>query len=560
MKKLLVSLGVLMLTGSIFINQYQQNNAIASSGGITGYTGSVGDGGSKCNACHGGSTPMTTGFSITSNIPASGYVPGTTYQITLAGNDATRNLFGFNMTSENSAGTAVGTWIITDSRTQLAGGQVTQVSTSTGTNNSITYQFNWTAPAAGTGTVTFYGTLNAVNGNGGTSGDQVHYGSYSVNEYVPTGTDAGISQVNYPVNQACGTTISPVVTLFNYGSTALTSVTINYTIDNGSVNTYSWTGNLSSTSSVQVTLPSVTVTAGTHSLNVYTSNPNNTTDNNSANDASSSSFTTASAMPLPFSESFEGTTFPPAGWTLIDPDVNAASNATWTRTTTAASNGSASAFLDIYNASSINGQHDALISPPIDLTQAASASLSFDEAYIYYTTPYQFSDTLKVWISTDCGLTYQSLLVKYGDSLATAPATTSAFVPTASQWKNYTLDLTPYVGNNVLIKFECVNDWENNLYLDNINVTGIITNTNDLSSQSNISIFPNPTNGNLTITNVNNIKSIQVYNSLGQLVYQTKNSTKNTIRINLSKLPEGLYFINLIDVNNNFTTQKVLKQ
>src|ERR1035437_6475633 len=45
-----------------------------------------------------------------------------------------------------------------------------------------------------------------------------------------TSNDAGVSSVGAPNAFACGTSFTPVLTLRNYGSTALTSCTINYKV------------------------------------------------------------------------------------------------------------------------------------------------------------------------------------------------------------------------------------------------------------------------------------------------------------------------------------------
>jgi hypothetical protein len=72
----------------------------------------------------------------------------------------------------------------------------------------------------------------------------------------------------------CTNTFDPIVTLRNYGANTLTSVTINYDIDGGTNNTFSWTGTLASGSNVDVTLPTMTTAAGAHTFNVSTSTPN----------------------------------------------------------------------------------------------------------------------------------------------------------------------------------------------------------------------------------------------------------------------------------------------
>jgi hypothetical protein len=118
-------------------------------------TGSPGDGG-ICTDCHGG-TATTTPGQITSNIPASGYVPGTTYQITATNPLTNTGKMGFEVSPQNVAGTLLGT-LVAGTGSQLVGSNkyVTHIQANTTTN---TWTFGWIAPAAGTGTVTFYGAF-----------------------------------------------------------------------------------------------------------------------------------------------------------------------------------------------------------------------------------------------------------------------------------------------------------------------------------------------------------------------------------------------------------------
>ncbi|MBK7130355.1 MAG: T9SS type A sorting domain-containing protein [Crocinitomicaceae bacterium] len=106
----------------------------------------------------------------------------------------------------------------------------------------------------------------------------------------PTNDDAGINGISTPSGNFCTDTFDPVVTLRNYGANNLTQVTINYDIDGGTNNTYSWTGTLAPGATTNVTLPTMTTTAGAHTFNAYTSNPNAVVDTNPANDDASSSY------------------------------------------------------------------------------------------------------------------------------------------------------------------------------------------------------------------------------------------------------------------------------
>lgn len=88
-------------------------------------------------------------------------------------------------------------------------------------------------------------------------------------------------------------------------------------------------------------------------------------------------------------------------------------------------------------------------------------------------------------------------------------------------------------------------------------------NINDLS-ENNIQIFPNPTNSILTITfphqYVNDFNLIEIYNTLGELVYSQKiNSLQNQITINLSDLSEGIYFLEILQQNKLFQNKIIIK-
>lgn len=103
--------------------------------------------------------------------------------------------------------------------------------------------------------------------------------------------DAGISLITDPSGSVCTNSITPIVTLTNYGSTPLTSVTVNFNVDGNAEPPFNWTGNLGSNQSISFTLPAITVTSGGHTFNAFTSNPNNQSDENNANNASATSFT-----------------------------------------------------------------------------------------------------------------------------------------------------------------------------------------------------------------------------------------------------------------------------
>jgi len=174
----------------------------------------------------------------------------------------------------------------------------------------------------------------------------------------------------------------------------------------------------------------------------------------------------------PVSQNFETTVFPPDGFRIVNPD----NSFTWSRNISARGNGSSTAavYIDFYNYNS-RGQFDEIVMPNIDLFNYNAAQLTFNVAYRRYSSSYL--DGLNIFISTDCGTSYQTTPIysKFGSTLATGSDLTSAFVPTAaSDWRLETIDLTPYAGMAVTLKFQSVNDYGNNLYLDDIQLTGTL--------------------------------------------------------------------------------------
>lgn len=177
----------LVVLGTVFISEYSSPSHGFGTGAPASQTGAPGDG-SNCSACHSGA-PSTAAGLITSNIPASGYIPGTTYTITANITEAGINKFGFEISPQNTSGNLKGTMIVTNTaETQLisSGKYITHKSGGTAGSSTRTWSFKWVAPAAGSGAVTFYGAFVLANSNSNASGDQVKLSSMAVAENLMT--------------------------------------------------------------------------------------------------------------------------------------------------------------------------------------------------------------------------------------------------------------------------------------------------------------------------------------------------------------------------------------
>lgn len=176
MKKIYTYLSIILIPAIALLLAFTQ-------GPSAGYTGSPLDG-NDCSDCHAPSPATPINGWISTDIPPIGYTPGNTYTITLSTPGETTSKMGFQITAETAAAKA-GMFVITNAtRTQLTNDfTVTHTAAGTdpmGTPNSWT--MDWTAPASGTGVVSFYAAVNAANANGANSGDQIFVTSLDVPE------------------------------------------------------------------------------------------------------------------------------------------------------------------------------------------------------------------------------------------------------------------------------------------------------------------------------------------------------------------------------------------
>jgi hypothetical protein len=170
---------------------------------------------------------------------------------------------------------------------------------------------------------------------------------------------------------------------------------------------------------------------------------------------------------------------------------------------------------------------------------------------------------MRVEASIDCGATYIVIYDKTDLDLSTVPGyVTSNWSPTsANDWRNEQIDLSPFLGENVMFRFVNINGYGNSTFVDNINVAGVLgVSKNELTSS--ISLYPNPATNEVNINiNDNTYDSIiiQVFNSLGQKLQSTESNgqTTNNFSLDVSNLATGLYFIN-IDVDGVTVSKKLL--
>ncbi|MDP3557765.1 MAG: S8 family serine peptidase [Bacteroidota bacterium] len=204
---------------------------------------------------------------------------------------------------------------------------------------------------------------------------------------------------------------------------------------------------------------------GTYSVSLLAANANG-----SNLKVKTSYITVAGPIALPLIEGFQASQFLPSNWTPynVNNDLNY-----YVRQTGVGGFGTSTvcAMYDNYNIDAAPDR-DEMRTPKYTFGNVVSARLRFDVAYKPYDT--QYSDTLEVRVSTNCGLTWSSIYSKGGAVLATSPGTfqASTFIPAAGEWRKDTIDVSALTAGQGNVMFSFVNrgHYGQAMYLDNINL------------------------------------------------------------------------------------------
>jgi uncharacterized protein (TIGR03437 family) len=181
--------------------------------GLSGVPGEVGN----CTNCHGAgaSSVNKNGGSVSIAFPkGQSYIPGEVQHWIVTVTDSSARRWGFQAAARKASATSTlaGGFKSSDANTQVICSNTsfnraqatttgactssfplmyvehTATGTRLGTTGSITFEFDWTAPATDIGAVTVYIAANAANGNNqDDSGDHIYTASYTLQPSVNTG-------------------------------------------------------------------------------------------------------------------------------------------------------------------------------------------------------------------------------------------------------------------------------------------------------------------------------------------------------------------------------------
>ncbi len=238
----------------------------------------------------------------------------------------------------------------------------------------------------------------------------------------------------------------------------------------------------------------------------------------------------------------------PAGWERIDNDGNTPANDVSEYTDAwiykedplNAGNGtfSSTSFFD-----PIDRADRWLISPSITLGASGNfiswKGLSSDAS---------FPDSYKVVISTTT-----SDIVDFTDTLVLIGAE-------SPDWTEYTLDLEEYASETVFIAFVNTTFDGFKLYLDSIHVREQDPlNVTELDNVT-ISLYPNPATNAVKVQANQTVTALSLFSALGQRVHLIENNATNLIELELSNLPQGIYYVHLKLISGEIIRKKLIKR
>jgi hypothetical protein len=174
LRNILPVCGVLALffvasSGSVFANSF---------GPLDELTGAPTE--NNCTQCHFGNELDASGGSLMLTIPET-YEPNEVYTIIVDLARAGQNRWGFEMTALDADGARAGSFEADNAaNTQVSEAnskqyiKQTAVGSAQGTNDAHSWEFQWTAPAADVGPITFYAAGNAADGDLGLTNDYIY--------------------------------------------------------------------------------------------------------------------------------------------------------------------------------------------------------------------------------------------------------------------------------------------------------------------------------------------------------------------------------------------------
>jgi PKD repeat protein len=329
----------------------------------------------------------------------------------------------------------------------------------------------------------------------------------------------------------------------------------------GTPTSWKWTFDGGSPASSTNSVPVITYTApGKYNVKLVVSDSNSTDSITKTAYIEVISTSTSNAGPV--IEGFEGGSIP-ANWIVAK-----SSTISWQYSNAAAASGSSSVYVSNNNAAT--GQNTELILPMTDLTKVTNPKIYYKYASAQLSST--SIDSLKLYVSTDCGASWYLRKSMVGTTLSKAGIVPGVFVPSANQWSEDSISMALFATEkNAIIKFHFGSGGGNNIYLDDINIRtpGMKPDgVQDLFQEFNFRMFPNPTENTAHISfrlKESDVVSIELFDIVGKKIKQVLSATTlspGDHQYSFGKneqLTSGMYFVR-VHINNHQLTQQLVIQ
>jgi lysyl endopeptidase len=396
----------------------------------------------------------------------------------------------------------------------------------------------------------WYGKLGVSWTGGGTNAtrlsnwlDPTSTGVTVLDGYDPNtpalAVDAQLFDIIVPVSvYTSAQTITPQVTIRNNGANNLTSATVSYTLNGGAPVSVPWTGNLATGQTANVSFSPIGIVLGNHT---FVATVTVTGDQDPTNDSMTRNFSVTdcgSAIPVPYSENFNQAALPSC-WSV----QNGHATNNWQSSTGYNIGGT-------YPVDPVSGSHfwyvqwiaqnqnEWLITPIFDFTNLTNSEIRF-----WFNGSYNWSIT-----NDNCDL---DLMVRVNGGTWTAlwnESDHSSFDDNMTYvWLETIYSLSAYDGqSNVQFAFRYTGNDGANFAVDNISINGNVTSLDEINTDSEIVIFPNPTEDIFTVTinsETDSFDNLIITDATGKQVYFENISGLKNVTIDSAIFAKGMYVL-----------------
>ncbi|ASK31383.1 hypothetical protein CEY12_15275 [Chryseobacterium sp. T16E-39] len=131
----------------------------------------------------------------------------------------------------------------------------------------------------------------------------------------------------------------------------------------------------------------------------------------------------------------------------------------------------------------------------------------------------------------------------------------SPLVAPYAAWQQATQNLDAYSGQTIRIGIQYMSSDKYMFMVDDVKITTGTLSTNEVSSKTKASVYPNPTKGEVEIKTDKKIKSVSIFDVSGRSVLKTTSAKQD-----LSSFSKGTYLLQIEFADGTSSTEKVIKE